>query len=57
MNFREYKTAARMAEFINSGYSAALFGLPSGANPYLGEQAEAWRYGFDLANDHCKGQA
>jgi len=57
MNFREYKTAARMAEFINSGYSAALFGLPSGANPYLGEQAEAWRYGFDLANAHCKGQS
>lgn len=57
MNFKLYAIRAKYAEQINSGYSAALLGLPRDVNPYRDEQGLAFNHGYDLAEKHVRGEA
>lgn len=45
------KVSAKYALYVNEGYSSALIGLSFLRNPYQGEEAEAWAYGYRKAQD------
>ena len=60
IDFKEYKSAAKFASVINEGYSANLCNLKLALCPYMphdSEPAQAWCYGWNLAESHLKGKS